>query len=64
MGVTPESTWPTASPFAWPRWVGEVLGLPRNPSFELARVSSDGLVVTVDTAGGKGAWEVKLCKLR
>jgi hypothetical protein len=44
--------------------MGRALGLPRDPSFELARVSSDGLVVTVDTAGGQEEWEVKLRKLR
>jgi predicted phosphoribosyltransferase len=44
--------------------MGRALGLPRDPSFELARVSSDGLVVTVDTASGQEEWEIKLRKLR
>jgi hypothetical protein len=33
--------------------MGRALGLPRDPSFELARVSSDGVVVTVGTADGQ-----------
>ena len=43
--------------------MGRALGLQRDASFELARVTSDGLVVTVATAGGKEEWEVKLRKL-
>lgn len=44
--------------------IGRALGLQRDASFELARVTSDGLVVTLATAGGKEEWEVKLRKLR
>jgi hypothetical protein len=44
--------------------MGRALGLQRDASFELTRVTRDGLVVTIATAGGKEEWEVKLRKLR
>jgi hypothetical protein len=40
--------------------MGRALGLQGDASLELARVTSDGLVVTGVTAGGEEAWEVKL----
>jgi hypothetical protein len=40
------------------------LGLRRDPSFELSQVGSDGLIVTVATAGGQEEWEDKLRRLR
>jgi hypothetical protein len=40
------------------------LGLPHDPAFELARVSRNGLVVTIDTAGRQGGVEANLCGLR